>query len=86
MGLQTEYKNAHQIDLGIGVEQINEYINEHHKLRSSEIVKYEENPSQRKSSWNFGKLPCPPAKNIENARIEFRSQLCSKDIYYGRQL
>ncbi len=87
MGLQTEYKNAHQIDLGIGVEQINEYINEHHKLRSSEIVKYEEELREAKEKCELEfreNFLARLRENIENARIEFKNlNYALKDIYYG---
>ena len=85
--MQSRYASIYQIDFGVGVEQIEEYINEHHKLVSSDIIKYEEDLKRAKENCELEfreNFLARLRENIENAKIEFKNLNDSlKDIYYG---
>lgn len=87
MSLQSAYCKKYDNDLSIGSENIKEYIEEHHKLVSSEIIKYEENLRQAKYNCELEFKESFLAKlreNIENAITEFKYlNVALKDIYYG---
>jgi uncharacterized protein YPO0396 len=85
--IQSGYCRKYDCDLGIGHEEINEYIEEHHKLVSADIIKYEEDLRKAKDNCHLEFKESFLAKlkeNIENARIEFKNlNSALKDIYYG---
>ncbi len=85
--LQLNYCSKNDCDLGSGYEQIQEYINEHHKLVASDIIKYEENLEKAKENCHLEFRESFLARlkeNIENAKLEFKNlNAALKDIYYG---
>ena len=85
--LQMIYCSKYDCDLGSGYEQIDEYINENHKLVSSDIIKYEEDLNRAKENCELEFRESFLARlkeNIENAKLEFRNlNLALKGIYYG---
>ena len=85
--LQSSYSNKYNCDLGSGYEQIGEYINENHKLVTSDIIKYEEDLKRAKENCELEFRESFLARlkeNIENAKLEFKNlNLALKDIYYG---
>jgi|LSQX01.1.fsa_nt_gb uncharacterized protein YPO0396 len=85
--LQVKYCSKYDCDLGTGYEQVSEYINEHHKLVSSDIIKYEEDLKKAKDNCQLEFRESFLAKlkeNIENARLEFKNlNSALRDIYYG---
>lgn len=85
--LQTNYCSKYDCDLGLGYEQIDEYIKENHKLVSSDIIKYEEDLKKAKENCELEFRESFLARlkeNIENAKLEFKNlNSALKDIYYG---
>lgn len=85
--LQSSYCSKHDCDLGSGYEQIHEYIKEHHKLVSADIIKYEEDLKKAKDNCQMEFRESFLARlkeNIENARLEFKNlNSALRDIYYG---
>ncbi|NTW71345.1 MAG: AAA family ATPase [Eubacteriaceae bacterium] len=85
--LQINYCSKNDCDLGSGDEQIQEYINEHHKLVASDIVKYEEDLEKAKENCHmeFRESFLASLKEyIGDAKTEFRNlNAALKDIYYG---
>lgn len=85
--LQSDYCSKYDCDLGSGYEQIGEYIKEHHKLVSSDIIKFEEDLKKAKENCHLEFRESFLARlkeNIENARLEFKNlNYALKDIYYG---
>jgi len=85
--LQMAYCNKNDCDLGSGHEHVQEYINEHHKLEASDIIKYEEELEIAKENCNLEFRESFLARlkeNIENAKLEFKHlNAALKDIYYG---
>lgn len=85
--LQLNYCSKNDCDLGSGYEQIQEYINEHHKLVASDIIKYEEDLAKAKENCHLEFRESFLARlkeNIENAKLEFKNlNAALKDIYYG---
>jgi len=85
--LQLNYCSRNDCDLGSGPEQMPAYINEHHKLVSSEIIKYEEDLEKAKENCQLEFKESFLARlkeNVENARLEFRNlNTALKDVYYG---
>jgi uncharacterized protein YPO0396 len=85
--LQSSYCSKYDCDLGTGYDQINEYIQEHHKLVASDIIKYEEDLKRAKENCELEFRESFLARlkeNIENAKLEFKYLNTSlKDIYYG---
>ena len=87
MKLQVSYCSKNDCDLGSGYEQMQEYINEHHKLVASDIIKYEEDLEKAKENCHLEFRESFLARlkeNIENAKLEFKNlNSALKDIYYG---
>jgi len=87
MKLQVSYCSKNDCDLGSGYEQMQEYINEHHKLVASDIIKYEEDLAKAKENCHLEFRESFLARlkeNIENAKLEFKNlNSALKDIYYG---
>jgi uncharacterized protein YPO0396 len=85
--LQTNYCSKYDCDLGSGYAQVHEYIKEHHKLVSSDIIKYEEDLKKAKENCQLEFRESFLARlkeNIENARLEFKNlNAALRDIYYG---
>jgi uncharacterized protein YPO0396 len=85
--LQLNFCSKNDCDLGLGYEQIQEYINEHHKLVASDIIKYEEDLEKAKENCHLEFRESFLARlkeNIENAKLEFKNlNSALKDIYYG---
>ncbi len=85
--LQLNYCSNNDCDLGSGYEQMQEYINEHHKLVASDIIKYEEDLEKAKENCHLEFRESFLARlkeNIENAKLEFKNlNAALKDIYYG---
>jgi len=87
MKLQVSYCSKNDCDLGSGYEQMQEYINEHHKLVASDIIKYEADLEKAKENCHLEFRESFLARlkeNIENAKLEFKNlNSALKDIYYG---
>lgn len=85
--LQSNYCSKYDCDLGTGNEYMSEYIQEHHKLVASDIIKYEEDLKKAKENCELEFRESFLARlkeNIENARLEFKYlNAALKDIYYG---
>lgn len=85
--LQLNYCKKNDSDLGSGNEEIQEYINEYHKLVASDIIKYEEDLKKAKENCHLEFRESFLARlkeNIENAKLEFKNlNAALKDIYYG---
>ncbi len=85
--LQINYCSKYDCDLGSGYEQMQEYIKEHHKLVSSDIIKYEEDLKKAKENCQLEFRESFLARlkeNIENAKLEFKNlNSALRDIYYG---
>jgi len=85
--LQSDYCSKYDCDLGSGYEQIGEYIKEHHKLVSADIIKFEEDLKKAKENCHLEFRESFLARlkeNIENAKLEFKNlNYALKDIYYG---
>lgn len=85
--LQTSYCSKYDCDLGSGYEQIHEYIKEHYKLVSSDIIKYEEDLKKAKENCQLEFRESFLARlkeNIENAKLEFKNlNSALRDVYYG---
>ena len=85
--LQSNYCSKYNCDLGSGHTQIHEYIQENHKLVSSDIIKYEEDLNKAKENCELEFRESFLARlkeNIENAHLEFKNlNGALKDIYYG---
>ncbi|MDD4089737.1 MAG: SbcC/MukB-like Walker B domain-containing protein, partial [Tissierellia bacterium] len=85
--LQNKYCSNYKCDLGIGYEEIRGYKEEHHKLYSSDIIKYEEDLKKAKENCELEFRESFLARlkeNIENAKQEFKNlNNALKDIYYG---
>lgn len=86
-GLQHNYCSKYDCDLGSGYGQMKEYVQEHHKLVSSDIIKYEDDLEKAKENCHMEFRESFLARlkeNIENAKLEFRNlNSALKDIYYG---
>ncbi len=85
--IQIKYCSKYQCDLGSGHEEIREYINEHHKLVSADIIKYEEDLKKAKENCEHEFRESFLARlkeNIDNAIQEFKNlNYALRDIYYG---
>jgi len=85
--MQSKYCNKYKCDLGSGYKQIEEYVNEHYKLKSSDIIKYEEDLKKAKENCGLEFREAFLARlkeNIENAKQEFKNlNSALRDIYYG---
>ncbi len=86
-GRQVNYCKGYDSDMNIGVGYIQEYVEEHFKLSSSEIIKYDEELKKAKDHCHLEFRESFLAKlkeYIENAHYEFRHlNKALKDIYYG---
>jgi len=84
---QLNYCSKNECDLGSGYEQMQEYIDEYHKLVSSDIIKYEDDLEKAKDNCHLEFKESFLARlkeNIENAKLEFKNlNTALKDIYYG---
>ena len=87
MKFQSKYNSKYSCDLGTDINQIQEYVNEHYKLVSSDIIKYDEELKKAKENCEqeFRESFLARLKeNIENANLEFKNlNSALKDIYYG---
>ena len=85
--LQRNFCGVYDCDLPLGTDGIEGYRNEHHKLVSSEIVKYEDELAQAKRDCEIEFKESFLARikeNIEQAKLEFRNlNRALKGIYYG---
>ena len=85
--LQVKHCSKYDCDLGSGYEQMHEYIKEHHKLVSSDIIKYEEDLKKAKDNCQSqfrDSFLAGLKENIDNAKIEFKNlNSALRDIYYG---
>ncbi len=85
--LQVKYCSKYDCDFGSGYEQMDEYIKEHHKLVSSDIIKYEEDLKKAKDNCQLEFRESFLARlkeNIESAKLEFKNlNAALRDIYYG---
>lgn len=85
--LQVKYCSKYDCDFGSGYEQMDEYIKEHHKLVSSDIIKYEEDLKRAKDNCQLEFRESFLARlkeNIESAKLEFKNlNAALRDIYYG---
>ncbi|ETT45440.1 MULTISPECIES: ATP-binding protein [Paenibacillus] len=85
--LQANYCSKYDCDLGSGYEQMDEYIKEHHRLDSSDIIKYGEDLKKAKDNCQLEFKESFLARlkeNIENAKLEFKNlNAALRDIYYG---
>ena len=84
---QVRYCKGYDADMNIGINYIQEYVDEHYKLSSSEIIKYDEELKKAKEHCHLEFRESFLAKlkeYIENAQYEFRHlNKALKDIYYG---
>lgn len=84
---QLLYCHDYDCDLGSGTDQMDNYISENHRLKLSEIVKYEEKLKKAKEYFELEFRESFLAKlkeNIENAFAEFKVlNTALKNIYYG---
>ena len=85
--LQVNYCSKYDSDLGSGYQQMQEYVKEHHKLVSSDIIKYEEDLKKAKENCHLEFRESFLARlreNIEDAKLEFKNlNTALKNIYYG---
>lgn len=85
--LQFNYCKKNDCDFGTGVNYLQEYIDEHHKLVTSDIIKYEADLERAKENCHLEFRESFLARlkeNIETAKLEFRNlNQALKDIYYG---
>ncbi|MGM0397079.1 MAG: ATP-binding protein [Bacillota bacterium] len=84
---QRDYCSRYDCDFGTGREAMEDFIQEHHKLVSSEIVKYEDELAKTKDNCELEFKESFLARikeNIESARLEFRQlNKALGGIYYG---
>jgi uncharacterized protein YPO0396 len=84
---QREYCSLYDCDFGTGREAMEEFVREHHKQVSSEIVKYEDQLAKAKDDCELEFKESFLARlkeNIESARLEFRQlNKALIGIYYG---
>ncbi len=85
--VQGDFNHKYNTDFGDGYTAIGEYKNEHHKLKSADIVKYEDDLAKAKENCELEFRESFLARlkeNIENAKMEFKNlNSALKDIYYG---
>lgn len=85
--LQLNFCNKNNAGLGSGIEAVQEYVDEHHKLVASDIIKYEGDLEKAKENCHLEFRESFLAKlkeNIEEARTEFKNlNGALRDIYYG---
>lgn len=85
--LQADYCKNNDSDFGRGFEYLDDYIREHYKLVSSDIIKYDDELSKAKDNCHKEFRESFLAKlkeNIDDARTEFgHLNRALKGIYYG---
>jgi hypothetical protein len=85
--LQTQYNSAYDCDLGSGLTEMQDFIEEHRKLVASDMIRYEADLEKAKENCQLEFRESFLARlkeNIENARQEFRNlNAALKNIYYG---
>ena len=85
--LQIYYCSKYDCDLGSGYQQMQEYVKEHHKLVSSDIIKYEDDLEKAKENCHLEFRESFLARlreNIEDAKLEFKNlNAALKSVYYG---
>jgi uncharacterized protein YPO0396 len=85
--LQSSYCSLYDCDFGTGYDYIEKYIQEHFKLESSEIIKFEEELKKARENCEIEFRESFLARlreNIENAQLEFKLlNSALKNIYYG---
>jgi uncharacterized protein YPO0396 len=85
--LQLSYCSKYDCDLGSGYQQMQEYVAEHHKLVSADIIKYEDDLEKAKENCHLEFRESFLARlreNIEDAILEFKNlNAALKSIYYG---
>ncbi len=85
--LQLSYCSKYDCDLGSGDQQMQEYVKEHHKLVSSDIIKYEGDLEKAKENCHLEFRESFLARlreNIEDAKLEFKNlNAALKNVYYG---
>jgi len=85
--LQLSYCSKYDCDLGSGYQQMQEYVQEHHKLVSADIIKYEGDLEKAKENCHLEFQESFLARlreNIEDAKLEFRNlNSALKNVYYG---
>lgn len=84
---QLQYCKTYEADLNHGVRFMQEYIDEHYKLQSSELVKFEEELKKAKDNCHleFRESFLARLKEyIETAHMEFKNlNAALKGVYYG---
>jgi len=87
MQLQSDYCSKYDCDHEIGNDKMDGYIQENHKLITSDIIKYEDDLKKAKDNCELEFRESFLARlkeNIENARREFQYlNAALKGIYYG---
>jgi len=85
--LQTQYNGTYDCDLGSGLAEMQDFIDEHRKLVASDMIRYEADLEKAKENCQLEFRESFLARlkeNIENARQEFRNlNAALKNIYYG---
>ncbi|MDR3602297.1 MAG: SbcC/MukB-like Walker B domain-containing protein [Desulfosporosinus sp.] len=85
--LQLSYCSKYDCDLGLGYQQILEYVQEHHKLVSADIIKYEGDLEKAKENCHLEFRESFLARlreNIEDAKLEFKNlNSALRNVYYG---
>ncbi len=85
--LQAKYGSNYKSDMGVGCDSVQDYINEHHKLFASDIVKYEADLMKAKDNCQqeFRESFLARLKEyIDNAIQEFKDlNAALEGVYYG---
>lgn len=85
--LQLSYCSKYDCDLGSGYQQMPEYVKEHHKLVSADIIKYEGDLEKAKENCHLEFRESFLARlreNIEDAKLEFKNlNAALRNVYYG---
>ncbi|HZK54698.1 MAG TPA: ATP-binding protein [Desulfosporosinus sp.] len=85
--LQLSYCSKYDCDLGSGDQLVQEYVKEHHKLVSADIIKYEDDLEKAKENCHLEFRESFLARlreNIEDAKLEFKNlNAALKNVYYG---
>jgi len=85
--LQALYNSKYDCDLGSGLTEMQDFIEEHRKLVASDMIRYEADLEKAKENCQLEFRESFLARlkeNIENARQEFRNlNAALKNIYYG---
>ena len=85
--LQHYYCSKYDCDLGSGYQHVQEYVKEHHKLVSADIIKYEGDLEKAKENCHLEFRESFLARlreNIEDAKLEFKNlNSALRNVYYG---